>query len=280
VTWQLLREKLLGLATMTQQLIDYTENRDRGRDTTCMALDDAVAGLLDNQYKQIHVLSYSMGSLVVFDAVFAQRNSLKNEAPVERIASMTTIGCPLDLVRMFYPRYLEDRRERIASTDVPWINIFNAADVFGSNLSNGNDDAPRLADDRKRHDLMNSVQGALTADAVPTALNAKSVRYLNEDLKLWQIFTAKGFRVHSRYWGETDEAHCFEPFVQLLRDPALAGPPEVAVGVAAEQTGRESSVRAPSRRPAAAAVLNLLHLTSHLWLWLRPTVRVAGRGLR
>lgn len=256
LSWQAMRKKILQLAAVTQQLVDYTGNRDRNRDTTCMTLDDAVAGLLDTGYTTIHVIGYSLGSLVVFDAVFPQTTSRKASSPMESIASMTTIGCPLDMVRTFYPSYMDGREDRRAAVvrepgeppSIQWINIFNAADVFGSNLVAG-DDVAEVAPEQKKARPGNV--------DVLDQYKASSIRYLDEELTIDQLLKSRGFRVHGEYWGEADEAHCFEPVVRLLLppddgDPRRGGEAGRAPDVRPNSDGVPAVLLAPGAADAAA----------------------------
>ncbi|MDD7941871.1 hypothetical protein PHK61_25980 [Actinomycetospora lutea] len=144
---------------------------------------------------------------------------------------MTTIGCPLDIVRMFYPKYMEDRDTRINSVNIEWINIFNAADVFESNLKSKTDSEQGPASGPSQQRTEPAAVGKTNADEVAAKLSAASIRYLNESLTPLQVLKAKGFRVHSGYWGEADEAHCFEPFVKLLREPTAQAEPRGPVVV-------------------------------------------------
>jgi len=111
--------------------------------------------------------------------------------PVEAIASLATIGCPIDLVRLYEPSYMTGRQRR--NDRLKWTNVFIEADIFASNLRDEND--------------TEGGEGSLaTGEATPLKLT--SIRYLNESLGLFQIFTAG--TVHSGYWGTPDEASCFQ----------------------------------------------------------------------
>jgi hypothetical protein len=107
-------------------------------------------------------------------------------------APISTIGCPIDAVRLVRPDYLDHRCARVGK--VAWRNVFIPADVFGSNFMD-NDDAAALS---------NIDCGGV----VPS-----SSQYLDERLDLWQILKIKGFRTHSSYWGDKDEASCFDQLV-------------------------------------------------------------------
>jgi hypothetical protein len=197
VTWAALRKNALAFASTIQHLIDYTRNSERTRDTVCLTLDDAIAGLLDDGWKgKIHLLGYSFGSLLLYDAAFPHPGAQKRAEPFDKVASLVTVGCPLDLVRLYYTEYSQGRQARASA--LPWKNIYNAADVFGSNLQDKNDvnDGKNPANDL-------------------TALEPESIRYLQEELSPLQLFMARGFRTHAGYWGTADEAHCFEKVLDI-----------------------------------------------------------------
>jgi hypothetical protein len=197
VTWAVVRRKALALAATIQHVIDYTRNSERIRDTVCLTVDDAIAGLLDDGWKgDIHLLGYSFGSLLLYDAAFPHPNAQKRSEPMNMAASLVTIGCPLDLVRLFNKDYTNGRQAR--KSGLPWTNIYNAADVFGSNLQDANDKSDG------------------TSEAASfKAFEPESVRYLQEELTLVQVLMASGFRTHAGYWGTADEAHCFENVLDL-----------------------------------------------------------------
>lgn len=192
LSWTAVRKKALSLSATLRHLIDYVRNTDRANSTVSLTVDHAIAGLLDAEWTgDIHLLGYSFGSLVLYDAAFPHPTSGKGSAPLDRAASLVTIGCPLDFVRLYFKDYTTGRQAR--SSELPWTNIFNAADVFASNLKNksdtdaGQSDAPGLEQ-----------------------LKPESIQYLHEELNLTQLLMAKGFRTHAGYWGTADEGSCFE----------------------------------------------------------------------
>lgn len=196
-TWSAVRSQLLGIAATTQQTIRYVVNEDRNGDTVALTLDDAVDGLRDNGWTgKLHLLGYSFGSLVLFDAMFPMDSASRAAQPVDGVASLTTIGCPIDAVRLFWPSYTSaDRTPRCVG--LPWSNVFIATDVFGSNLADGQDQN----------------EGPV-ADALGiTGANATSIRYLEEELGLISVLKIRGFTTHSGYWGTATDASCLDKFV-------------------------------------------------------------------
>lgn len=215
LSWAAVRKSVLAGATTIEHLIDYVRNADRTAGTVCLTLDDAVAGLIDAGWTgPIHLLGYSFGSLILFDSAFPPTTWHKIGEPLDAISSLVTIGCPLDLVRLYFPKYADTRAAR--APGVEWRNIYNAADIFASNLKEKEEeDEPT----------------AVTATAFQP-FNPKSIRYLNERLTPLQLFMMKGFRTHAGYWGDDDEGQCFEetlelwmpkPTVQPSAGPAAVG---------------------------------------------------------
>ncbi|HEY7628018.1 MAG TPA: hypothetical protein VH761_13160 [Ilumatobacteraceae bacterium] len=191
-TWAATRSKLLAIASTARQNIRYLDD-DRYRDTIAMTIDEAVNGLRDGGWNgDIHLLGYSFGSLVVLDALFPKHSSGRNADTLRSVRSVSTIGCPVDAVRLVRPDYLDHRDARVGK--IAWRNVFIPADVFGSNFMDGDDAA------------------ALSTVPIGGVVPA-STQYLDERLDLWQILKIKGLRTHSGYWGDKDEASCFDRLV-------------------------------------------------------------------
>lgn len=193
--WALLRRKLLGVAATLQRIMHYLD-ADRHRATVTMTIDDAVDGLRDNGWTgPIHLLGYSFGSLMAVDALFPTASgAAENPRLTEAIDSLTTIGCPADAVRLYRKNYFVDRRSR-AKAHLPWVNVLNPMDIFGSSFADGGD----TADAGKPYPV---------AGVLPT-----NVSYGADTLGLGDILKVKGFRTHEGYWGTAEEASCFDGIV-------------------------------------------------------------------
>lgn len=211
-TWAALRKKVLALAETAERLIRFVKNNGQTADTISVQLGQAIDELRGNGWKgPLHLLGYSFGSLVLFEAMYPRVNAHLSRKPFETVASLVTVGCPLDLVRLFQPSYQKQRRER--EEKLAWTNVFNEADIFASNLRNGNDHEDGIA-----------------PDPIGTA-TPNSIRYTDETIGLFQIFV--NGRTHSSYWGSPNEANCFEQLV-----PEWLGIPQgVASGDGEELTG-------------------------------------------
>lgn len=206
VTWAALRKSILSFATTLGRLIDYIRNAGSVRADISLAIDRAINDLRDNDWSgDIHLLGYSFGSLVCFDAAFPGSNSLVPVEPFHHVKSLTTIGCPLDLLRLYMPSYAENRAPR--RPDLPWKNVFNAADIFGSNL-------------RDRDDAAGATTAAAVAEAFQTYGDLVSIRYTNQELGLLSVLMARGFRTHDGYWGEATGGSCFGALIGNWIPPA------------------------------------------------------------
>jgi pimeloyl-ACP methyl ester carboxylesterase len=106
---------------------------DRGR----RSVEDQFAALLnhigqktDVEYRQVHVIGYSFGSIIALDALFPYDQAA---AVFRRIDTLVTVGCPFDFVRTYWPTYFQ-RRSQLPVVPRSWINIYAAADVLGSDF--------------------------------------------------------------------------------------------------------------------------------------------------
>lgn len=193
ITWSALRKKVLAFAATVQRLISFVTNQGATADTVGRVLDDAVDGLRQSGWKgDIHLLGFSFGCLALFESLFPKSAALRSVGAVGTVASLTTIGCPLDLVRLYHPSYSNGRQER--RENLRWINIFNAADIFASNLRDGSDETEGKGD---------SFSFATTTP--------DSRRYLEEEPNLLEVFVSG--RTHTGYWGPPGAANCFDTLV-------------------------------------------------------------------
>jgi hypothetical protein len=192
-TWTALRRRILALAASTDRMISFVQDENRMASDITRKLDYTLAQLTDNGWTgPVHLFGYSFGSLVVFEAMFPRRSGHVPPEPMARVESLVTVGCPIDLVRLYSPGFLSDRQKR---RDVVWKNVFNAADIFSSNLINGKDDTPGVG---------------LDIDGV----RPESLRYTEESIKSYQIFITG--RTHSGYWSDVNGASCLDLVAPLF----------------------------------------------------------------
>jgi len=201
------RPTVARASNLLQQLLDYALY-ERHAASVAGALTSAIDSLLeDDPKREIHLVGYSLGSLVAIDFLYP-RSSLSQELDdrhAEAISSLTTIGCPLDFVRLFVPGYADDREARIPN--LRWTNVYIAADIFGSNFLDG-DDVTELPD-------------ADPDEAHPGAVRIAghrpdSKRYTSERLTVFNILSGRGFLRHGGYWDEPDRENCLHLVIRQV----------------------------------------------------------------
>ena len=97
----------------------------------------------ENRYERIHIVAYSMGSIIVLDALFPRTKPL---GAFRTVDGLVTIGCPADIIQMYWPDYFRGRHRPIKKP-APWINIFIPSDLLASNFiaRNTNAETPEEA---------------------------------------------------------------------------------------------------------------------------------------
>ena len=94
------------------------------------------ACLESGRNEDVSIVAYSEGSLVLMDALFPP-NSVDNDLAATsgvRVKMLVTLGCPLAIVRLLWPRPAEQHERRNVHVE-HWINFFERADPLGSSLS-------------------------------------------------------------------------------------------------------------------------------------------------
>ena len=193
ITWASLRKKVLAAAEIAEEMIRFTTNNGQIADTISFRLDQAIDRMADEWDGPVHLLGYSFGSLILFEAMHPRTDSGLSAIPVETVSSLVTIGCPLDVVRLYEPSYVEERRPR--RKGLAWKNVFNEADIFASNLKDKSD---------------GDAQGT-PMKVGGMEVSATSFRHTNEKISLFQIFVSG--RTHTSYWKGATEASCFDRLV-------------------------------------------------------------------
>lgn len=163
-------------------------------------------------YRRIDLVANSFGSLIVLDAVFP--HGAPPEPRFAMVKGMVTIGCPYDAVRAFWPGYAEDRRA-LEGAPAGWLNVYSPLDVFGSNFRDDNlDKEPTVV----------VAEDPASMKREPTNLVFQSGQG-SRSLTLFDVLVFNGFRSHTRYWGDQEEAEntVFNAIVSELftGDPVL-----------------------------------------------------------
>lgn len=172
---------------------------------------------------RVDVVSYSMGSLVALDALFPS-NPPANDR-VAYVTTLTTIGCPFDLVRTFWPNYFTDRT--VPPGDITWINVYSPVDLLGSNFTND-----RGVKERATHGLNHTTPWGerpatkpkdRAADPQPPEARVPAANLYfdhlgRRDLDLPGAIFGAAYAAHSQYWVPDDyEAEsCFTVLVPRI----------------------------------------------------------------
>ncbi len=176
-------------------------------------LGGQLEGLIDyvatQGYRKIHLVAYSFGTVIALDSLFPAES-----APAERmrtIHTLVTIGCPFDLIRVFWPNYFT-YREAVPHVPQVWINVYSPIDVMASNFR---EDAACAEPDFSK--------------AIPSK-SSPDLRLIPNQNIVWnaggpartmpflEMLTLTGLEAHRSYWEDTFEAGrtAFSPVVKAL----------------------------------------------------------------
>lgn len=155
-------------------------------------------------YQRIHVVAYSFGSVLALDSIFPA-----DRAPLERIKeidSLVTVGCPFDLIRVFWPEYYESRYESLkesrkgnGSLTQNWVNIYAPIDLLGSNFRN--DQQISLPEPEQAIELKDTAN-----KLCPSVSLAWTQGRSKNRLSLIEFFALAGLEAHNSYWEHSYES--------------------------------------------------------------------------
>lgn len=183
--------------------------------------------------RDVHVLGYGFGSLVALDALFP--GSSPPSPRLDRVATLITIGCPLDLVRTLQPGYPLHRTLRPASQP-RWVNVYEPVDVLGSNF--------------RDDDAVGEPTRGLVGDDGSERTPEESVPWnRGESLTFVSGILLASLRVHAQYWGDDV---CSDTALGLV--VAELFPDDVGVAPAPTPAADASPQAAPDAAPDAVVV--------------------------
>lgn len=161
---------------------------------------------------RIDVVGYSMGSLIALDAIFPGQGMKPSRA--SHITSLSTIGCPFDLVRTLWPRYFAHRTS--TGPNVPWFNVYSPIDLLGSNFRNDT-----RTDDPPSHGINHPDPSGDSTPARETFRPKQSLAYDHAnrtDVGLIDALLLRAFSAHAQYWvPDSYEAEsCFTVLVPAI----------------------------------------------------------------
>ncbi|MFN9694386.1 MAG: hypothetical protein ACK550_11440 [Synechococcaceae cyanobacterium] len=190
-----LKQKVLDAAFDYSSALDYLSFGSRGT-----VLDGHLISLLDHieakGYQNLDVVAYSFGSILAIDCFFPA-----NQPPAERVkgvGKLITVGCPFDMIRVFWPQYYADRRSW-GNLGNNWINIYSPIDILGSNFRN---DAELLAPDE---DTAFCLTGGMRPYLCPSQNIIWTAGRSKKGMTTLEFLALVGLEAHQSYWGHQEE---------------------------------------------------------------------------
>jgi pimeloyl-ACP methyl ester carboxylesterase len=193
------RKKILLAARLARDLMHYCRLGAR-HDSAVERLIAVIDGIRDaDEQREIHLLGYSMGAMVALDSLLPSANAPAIGEHRRSVSSLTTVGCPVDVIRLYYPDYFSGRRA--VQPNISWRNLFLPNDVLGSNLLDNSD----------RKEFEDNTDAFCIAGVKPL----ESIAANNESLSWLDYVALEGFVTHIRYWGTPDEANYLTRYLDL-----------------------------------------------------------------
>jgi hypothetical protein len=203
---------LATLATQFTCAHYYFSNGDR-RQRILGQLDKLIERVCEEETDpRIHFHCYSFGSLLTLDLLYPVSGE-PGKHVLERVEALCTIGCPYDIVRMYYPDYTRGRSSKLTGLK-HWLNIYSSADILGSNFRlDSNTDQPNY----------HVAGNALQADNMPYEPQG-----VQGNQGLLSFLTLYAMKAHEKYWDDNpDGQSCVRDVVKyLLANELLLGAPK------------------------------------------------------
>lgn len=220
------RRFFVSFTTICLGLINYAAAGERKNVVVGSLASFLVHLTQDGSYKRIHVLAYSMGSLIALDALYPAEEPIRQ---FKNVDTLVTIGCPAEMVQIYWPDHFNDRH-KVPGSSLQWINIFYPRDIFGSNFISGDADfemppsahrgrAKRVvAGGRDWLGIQLRGQSGTPIHPCPNKRYAPSLAAGKID------FILDAMRAHQSYWDRTSAiaASVFDTLVQYLFQPSIA----------------------------------------------------------
>jgi len=224
-TWLLAKAtpRIRDVSSRVQQMMMYAQSQQQSVQVT-NCLGAAIDAVLEpaGTTRPVFILGYSMGSLVAIDYLCPRASQLDplDDPRVTAIRGLITIGCPLDFVRLYLPQYTKNRQLRVP--ELPWTNIFIAADVMGSNMCDEGDDYVP-----EPHQLVGITGVRVDPDkpdaGEPDAVKpTKTIQFTDERLSWSSIVAPRGFLSHGSYWSVPGAGNCLNVVLSAVRADGAA----------------------------------------------------------
>jgi hypothetical protein len=177
-------------------ILDYLSLGER-QSVILGQLDDLLRGLANTGlYQEINLVAFSFGSIVALDRLFPYGKKPGEGAAA--VHSLVTIGCPFDVVRIFWPHYFQGRQVPV---EIPqrWFNIYSPVDVLGS-----------------KFELQQGTASEILTRKSTNIVYTGGINPANLSKLAW--LTLVGLRAHTAYWEKdaVTEASCMEEVVGKL----------------------------------------------------------------
>lgn len=138
------------------------------------------------KYKEIELHGFSFGSILMLDLLFPYSKTV-NTRLKEETTNIVTIGCPIQFIERYYPRYFNGRQQTQFNNLNMWLNIHSKVDVMSSSIYN-----------KKEVTFLSEL---------PIEIENKSFDVINhENIGIWDYVLFIGIRAHTMYWGEDRNA--------------------------------------------------------------------------
>lgn len=203
-----MKQMFIEAAVTWISMIDYLESGARSQ-----ALSGQLLALIDHissrGYRKIHIVAYSFGTILALDNLFPTGRIPGTR--MREIDTLITIGCPFDLIRVFWPDYFA---ERTALENVPksWINVYSPVDVMASNFRND----PGVGQPEHKQALV--TKGECTVELIPAKNIIWNVGSPKKKMSFFEFLTLAGLQAHASYWeSEFETEHtAFAPITSEL----------------------------------------------------------------
>ncbi len=173
-----------------------------------------------DKYRHVHIIAYSFGSLVAIDMLFPHTSPVTR---IKTVHSLITIGCPLNLIRTYWPAYYKQRKQ-LKGIPEHWSNIYTPQDVFGTCFKSREEErkGEEESTQAKKKDICQE-PGIEIIEPVrkivrPTSEIEYNIGAQAAGYNIFDILALKGIKIHSSYWtaNEAPELSCFDVIIREL----------------------------------------------------------------
>jgi hypothetical protein len=134
---------------------------------------------------EVHIHSYSFGSIVAIDFLFPFGGQLSNNIQ-KYVKGLITIGSPFEFFNAYYPHYFTSRNSVMAGK-LKWINIYSRYDALASNF-------------RKDSKVGEATETLPGTDIKPVNRNYEVTNLGN--LGIYEFIFLKSVSMHASYWDD------------------------------------------------------------------------------